>query len=84
MKGLSDTSKSAEAVQISLLRQSSIARRIELAVTMTSFAIEGALAALRRRYPEANEHELRLLFAEQQYSPLLSQQLRKTQEKREQ
>lgn len=80
MKGLSDTSKSAEAVQISLLRQSSIARRIELAATMTSFAIEGALAALRRRYPEATEQELRMLFAEQQYTPSLIQQLRKSQE----
>ena len=74
--GLSDTTPAAEQVQIELLRKAGIVRRIELAADLTSFAIEGAFMALRRRYPEATEVELRLLFAEQQYGPALAARVR--------
>jgi hypothetical protein len=74
--GISDTNHAAEQVQIALLRQAGTARRVDLAAEMTSFAIDGAFAALRRRYPQANEWEIRLLFAEQQYGAELAQRLR--------
>lgn len=51
-------------------------RRVDLATEMTSFAIAGAHAALRRRYPTASELEIQLLFVEQQYGPRLGAQLR--------
>jgi len=74
--GISDTNPAAEQVQIALLRQAGMARRVDLAAELTSFAIEGAYTALRRRYPEASALELDLLFAEQQYGLALATRLR--------
>ena len=73
---VSDTSQAAEQVQIMLLRQAGMARRVELAAEMTSLAIEGAYTALRRRYPEASYTEIDLLFTEQQYGLALATHLR--------
>lgn len=73
---ISDTNPAAEQVQIALLRQAGMARRVELAAELTSFAIEAAYTALRRRYPEANALEIKLLFAEQQYGLALANRLR--------
>lgn len=74
--GRSDTSRTAEQVQIALLRQAGLVRRVDLAAEMTNFAIHGAYTALRRRYPAADEVELRLLFAEQQYGHALATRVR--------
>lgn len=76
--GISDTNQAAEQVQLALLRQAGTARRIDLAAEMTSFALDGAFTALRRRYPKADEWEIRLIFAEQQYGAELAQRLRAT------
>src|SRR5262245_7027215 len=48
---ISDTNQASEQVQIALLRQAGMARRVDLAAELTSFAIEAAYTALRRRYP---------------------------------
>lgn len=74
--GTSDTNQAAEQVQIALLRQAGTARRVDLAAEVTSFALDGAFTALRRRYPQANEWEIRLLFAEQQYGTELARRVR--------
>ena len=74
--GISDTSPAAEQVQLTLLRQAGMARRVDLAAELTSFAIEAAYTALRRRYPEASALEVKLLFVEQQYGPMLANRLR--------
>ena len=74
--GLNDTKPSAEQVQIELLRQAGMVRRLELAGEMTRFAIDGARAALRRRYPEASELEISLLFVEYNYGLALATRLR--------
>jgi hypothetical protein len=74
--GISDTNPEAEQVQIALLRQAGMARRVELAAELTSFAIEGAYTALRCRYPEASALEIDLLFVEQQYGLALADRLR--------
>jgi hypothetical protein len=74
--GISDTNQAAEQVQIALLRQAGIARRVDLAAEMTSFALDGACTALRRRYPQADEWEIRLIFVEQQYGAELAQRVR--------
>ena len=74
--GRSDTTQAAEQVQFALLRQAGLVRRVDLAAEMTSFAIAGAYTALRRRYPAADEVELGLLFAEQQYGRVLATRLR--------
>lgn len=75
-QGISDTTQAAEQVQIALLRQAGMARRVDLAAEMTRFAIEGAYTAIRRRYPEASTLELDLLFAEQQYGLELATRMR--------
>ncbi len=74
--GISDTSPSAEHMQIDLLRQAGMARRVGLAADMTSVAIEGARMALRRRYPDADEREIGLLFVEHHYGAALAERLR--------
>lgn len=75
---LIDTKPTAEQVQIELLRHAGMIRRVDLAAEMTSFAINGARTALSRHYPEANELEIRLMFAEQQYGLTLATRLRAT------
>jgi hypothetical protein len=74
--GISDSNQAAEQVQIALLQQAGTARRVDLAAEMTSFALDGAFTALRRRYPQADELEIRLIFAEQQYGAELAQRVR--------
>lgn len=74
--GISDTNPTAEQVQIALLRQAGMARRVDLAAELTSFAIEGAYTALRIRYPKASVMEIKLLFVEQQYGLELAHRLR--------
>ena len=63
-------------MQIALLCQAGIARRVDPAAELTSFAIEATYTALRRRYPEASALDLRLWFVEYQYGPVLAHRLR--------
>jgi len=74
--GISDTNPRVEEIQIALLRQAGMVRRVDLAAEMTSFAMAGVFTALRRRYPAADEWEIRLLFVELQYGADLAQRVR--------
>lgn len=76
LSGISDTSPAAEQVQLALLRQAGMACRVDLAAELTSFAIEAAYTALRRRYPDASALEIKLLFVEQHYGLTLANRLR--------
>jgi hypothetical protein len=58
------------------LRQAGLIRRVDLAAEMTQFAIDGACGALRRRYPEASEIDIRVLFVEQHYGSALGAHVR--------
>lgn len=71
-----DTVPSAEHVQILLLRNAGLVRRVDIAIEMTAFAREGALMALRQRFPTLTEHDIALLLAEQQYGALLIDKFR--------
>jgi len=71
-----DTSLAAEQVQLALLRQAGMARRVDLAAEMTRFAIAGTRAALVRRHPQASAAEIDLLFVEQHSGPALAARLR--------
>lgn len=73
--GISDMSQAAEQVQVVLLRQAGMARRVDLAAELTSFVIEAAYTALRRRYQEASKLEIELRFVEQQYGLTLAARL---------
>jgi hypothetical protein len=72
---ISDTSQAAEQMQLALLRQAGMVRRVDLAAELTSFAIEAAYTTFRRRYPEASALEIDLLFVEQQYGLALAHRL---------
>ncbi len=72
----SDTSPEAERVQIDLLRKAGVARRIELAFSLTQSAIELSRQGMWRRYPYASEEELNLLFVELNYGKELADRVR--------
>lgn len=73
----SDTSPKAERVQIELLRKAGVARRIELTFSLTQSAIELSRQGMQRRYPQASEEELNLLFVEFNYGKELAERVRK-------
>ncbi len=60
----SDTDPKMEALQIRLLRQAPPWRKMEMLVSLNASARELALAGLRRRYPNADENELRRRLAD--------------------
>ncbi|MEW6102347.1 MAG: hypothetical protein AB1630_00785 [bacterium] len=64
MKTLSpDTQPEAEKVLIELLRKAPAWRKIEMVSQITTACRELALIGLRRRYPEANDDELKKRLA---------------------
>ncbi|MEW6007504.1 MAG: hypothetical protein AB1595_05065 [bacterium] len=64
MKTLSpDTQPEAERVLIELLRKAPAWRKIEMVSQITTTCRELALIGLRRRYPEANDDELKKRLA---------------------
>jgi len=71
-----DTSPEAERVQIELLRQAGPARRFALARSLSQTTMQLARGAIRRRYPEASEEEVGLIFVALHYGPELAEQVR--------
>jgi len=62
--GLSDTSLTAERVQIELMRQAPAWRKMELVGQMNETVRILALTGLRQRYPQAPPEELRRRLAD--------------------
>ena len=59
----SDTHSRMEALQVSLLRQATPARKMEMLAQLNASARLLALCGLRSRYPQAGEAELRRRLA---------------------
>jgi hypothetical protein len=59
-----DTSPEAEEILFKLWRETPAWRKWELMESLNRMALQLALAGLRRRHPEANEHELHRLLAD--------------------
>ncbi len=77
MKTLSsDTSQMAEQVQIALFREASAARRFALARSLSATMIELARCAIQRRFPEASDEEVNLIFVAHHYGQDLADRLR--------
>ena len=72
-----DTHTAAERVQISLIRQASVARRISLARSLSQTAIQLSRRAILRCNPELSEQELNLAFVVHHYGNDLADRLRK-------
>jgi len=73
---LHDTHPEAENVQLQLLRQAGIARRIALTWSLSQTALDLSRSALRRRHPTLSERERRLLFVGLCYGEDLANRLR--------
>jgi hypothetical protein len=71
-----DTTEAAERVQIDLLRQAGITKRVDLAADMTRFAIDAARFALRRQHPNASDEDINILFVEYHYGSALANRIR--------
>ncbi len=68
----SDTSPAAEKVLVELLRQAPVWRKMEMLAQLNAAAHGVALAGLRRRYPQANDAELRRRLADLLLGPDLA------------
>ena len=77
MNAHTDTHPDAEAVQIELLRRTSVSRRVAMVCSMTRLAVSSSRRACRRAHPELTERELDLLFVELNYGSDLAQRLRR-------
>jgi hypothetical protein len=71
-----DTNPGAARIQIQLLRQAGLIRRVAMADEMTAFALESAQMTMQRRHPQASRQELALLLCEQRYGTELASKVR--------
>ncbi|MHC4470634.1 MAG: hypothetical protein ACYTDY_03115 [Planctomycetota bacterium] len=77
-----DTRPDAEAVQISLLRQTSPARKMRLVRSLTATVVGWSRRAIRRADPEADEREVELRFLALHYGENLAAAVRRHLEER--
>ena len=74
--GLSDTADEIERIQISMIRQVSVAERISRSRSLSQTAIQLARRAIRRANPDLTEREVELLFVALHYGEDLASALR--------
>lgn len=72
-----DTSIEAEKVQLELLRNSSMAKRLSLVRMLTNSTRNMAKDAIKKCNPEKSQKELNLIFVEVTYGCELADKLRK-------
>lgn len=72
----SDTSPEAERVQIELIRQAPITKRVALMTELSQFLIEAHKQGIRQTHPNANEKEVGLIFVANNYGQTLADKLR--------
>ena len=72
----SDTHPEAERVQLELLRQAGVARRLDLTRSISATAIELSRRAIARANPALSVRDLDLLFVEYHYGADLAERLR--------
>ncbi len=70
-----DTHPEAENVQLNLLRQATIVRRLELVFSLSQSVIDLAKRAIRRRYPDEGDREILVRFVSVHYGDELARQL---------
>ena len=74
--GLSDTDPDVLRLQAELLRQTSPARRLEMALSLSAALIDIAYAGIRRRQAGISDVDAGLQFVEIQYGRELAQAVR--------
>ncbi len=80
---LSDTSPEAERVQIALLRQASIARRLSLVSDLSQMVLQLSWQGLWRAHPDASEWEIRLRSVALNYGQAVADSLAMALEERQ-
>jgi hypothetical protein len=78
----SDTAPHAEKVQIELIRQSSVARRISIVRSLSQTTMYLSQRAIQRANPSLSEREVDLAFVELHYGKDLSERLRSYMERK--
>ena len=71
-----DTNPAIEKVQIELLRKASVARRLELAFSLSQAALELAREGIRMANPGVSKENLDLIFVELNYGKELADRVR--------
>jgi hypothetical protein len=71
-----DTNPEIERVQFEILRNMSVARRVELGRGLTSLAVRCARRAIEEAHPDASEDEIALIFISQNYGQELADGIR--------
>lgn len=79
---ISDTNPEAENIQISLIRDASIAKRISLVRSLSQTTIQLSRRAILRSNPKLSEFELNLIFVTLHYGKDLACHLRKYMEQK--
>ncbi len=79
---LTDTSPEAEAVQISLIRQATTAKRFAVMCSLSRTAMMLSRRAIQRANPDLNETEVDLKFVAYHYGEDLANRVREYLEKR--
>ncbi len=82
MPTLSDTHPEAEQVQIRLLREAGMARRLRLTFSLTQQALALSADALRRRHPDLTDEERLVRTVALRYGEGMAQALRDDLERR--
>jgi hypothetical protein len=73
---LTDTHPEAEKVQLELIRQASVARRISLMRSLTAFLVELSRQGIAQANPGMSEQEINLRWAEINYGEQLAGEIR--------
>jgi hypothetical protein len=71
-----DTDADAERVQVDLLREAPVARRLHLALSLSAAVVGTARRALARARPQASPRDLDLRFVELHYGTKIAAGLR--------
>lgn len=71
-KTLSDTTPEADAIQLEILRQMPVWRKLQLMEELTDMARLVALDSLRQQFPQASQKELRRLLMDRLLGPELA------------
>ena len=75
-KGFSDTHPDAEQVQLRLLREATVARRVGLLRSLTQLAVSNSKRAIQRANPKLSQCEQDVLFVELNYGKDLADRVR--------
>ena len=80
---LTDTHPEAEKIQISLIRNSSLAKRMSMVRSLSQTAIQLSQRAIYRANPGLSDRELKIKFVSYHYGAKLADRLRKYFDRRE-